>query len=259
MYFLVCCPICFCKCPWSFNWYLQIFCILQPYFFFHIYNHLSIPFCYSYLIFVLPMKFAWTFTNILHMATIFLLSHLWSFKHSLFCYHICFHKYLWSAKWHLQIFYIWQPYLLSHLWSVQYSLFCSHIFFINVYEVLGDIHRYISFGSHICSFISIITSISLAWLSYVSVSDSHKYFNLAIIFLFHIYDHFNICPANAYEVWQLQIFNILKPFWSFVSMITKVFLVLYSHLFSQIPTKFWVKYFIFGSHISSFISKTKQD
>ena len=101
---------------------------MQSCLFFHTYDHLCIhclaviyatnlwDFTHVYLYTILmPITLLVACTNIFHLVTMCILSHLWLVKYSLLGSHICFQKFLWSFKWQSQIFYIRAPYLFFHI------------------------------------------------------------------------------------------------------------------------------------------------
>ena len=114
-----------CILPWSvLSWQSQIFYICRPYLSFHIYYPLSIP-CLA-VIFAF-YKCLWCFflkfTNISHLAAIFVLSHLWPLMDSLFGWHISFpylcqyllklYKHVYIQNTNAQQRLSWQPQILT--------------------------------------------------------------------------------------------------------------------------------------------------
>ena len=51
-----------------------------------------------------------------------------------------------------QVFYICNPYLFLHIYD-PFGILCLAVLFgfANAYEVFSGIHKYFTFGSHICS------------------------------------------------------------------------------------------------------------
>ena len=78
-----------------------------------------------------------TVTNILHLANVFVLWHLWSFMYSFFATYICFYKSVWSVKCLSQIFYIWHPCLFFDIlttYESTYNLYSSLIYIFFYYS-----------------------------------------------------------------------------------------------------------------------------
>ena len=69
---------CFDKCLRSFEWLFQIFYTWHLYPFLHIYEHLSMPCLAVIFVSANAYELSSDVTNIIHLATIFVLSHLWS-------------------------------------------------------------------------------------------------------------------------------------------------------------------------------------
>ena len=79
-------------------------------------------------------------TNLSHLAAIFVPSHIWSLKYSLFGRHISFSSFM-PTKFEI-----------IHM--------CN-------YTAINDSHKYFTFGSHMCSFTPMTTSVFLVWQTYL--------------------------------------------------------------------------------------------
>ena len=104
----------------------------------------------------MPMKYQVRVTNILHLATQFVLSHLWPLTYSLKtsllfiiyanhlwnCMNITIHNaYCYEVLSESEIFHSWQLYLFFHAYAhLSIPCFTVILDFSNAYEVLGDIH-----------------------------------------------------------------------------------------------------------------------
>ena len=216
--------------------------------------------------------------NILHLASIFVLSHLWSLKYSLFGSHISFCNYLWHLKWYSQIFYIWQWYLSFYMYDyLNIPYFIVLFIFANTYEVLSYIHKYFILGNYISSLTSIITSVFLVWEAFLflqilwSINWLSQIFCICQPYLFlHIYNYLyilcladmfvfsplsitfetvhtsvSIHNANAYKVLRdnYKYFTFGSQICYFTFIITLHFLVcIYICVFSFIPTTYGIVY-----------------
>ena len=81
--------------------------------------------------------------------------YLWQPKYSLFDRHFCTNPYEGLSGNH-QYFNLATIFILSHLWTLNLSLFGSHILLLQMYIKCYMSHMYFYFGSHICSFTSVI-------------------------------------------------------------------------------------------------------
>ena len=114
------------------GWQPQIFYIWKPFVLSFLYDHLSIP-CFTviFMFWISPQVFL-QFINISHLAAIFVLSHLWPLIASLFCRHF-----------------------FSKVMSISFEIVHTYKILMPM-NYLVDILKYLTFVSHICSFISII-------------------------------------------------------------------------------------------------------
>ena len=145
----------------------------------------------------MPKKLYATATNILHLATMFVLSLLWSVKYSLFGSHICFWNCLWNVKLKVKnIFNFAAVFLTSHLWPLRYSslgictCFCKYLL-----SFLTNIHKYFKLIA-----ISVLSNLSSLKYSFFG---SHIYFCK--------YDWCVKWHSQTFYIWQLYLFFNIMP------------------------------------------------
>ena len=110
---------------------LQIFHILHPYLYFHMYNHLSIP-CLVDISFCISV---WSFSYFTFGSHIFFF-YTYVHKYSLLGNHICSCKCIWSIRWITNIYHladILVPYIYDHL-----HILCRHICIFSFMSVIWN-------------------------------------------------------------------------------------------------------------------------